>query len=247
MKHTARCCLLVMLAVVFGAVGAQSSRDAMWSLYDGEFYFARLAYQGAGRRSSFRTDYPDAEIHLLGGVRRLTRVNVGGDIIIEPRSADLMNYPWLYAVEVGHWYLDDLEAANLREYLLRGGFLMVDDFHGTYEWSVFVDSMRRVFPDRPIIDIPDNDVLMHVLYDLNKDIQIPGIQYLSSGRTYEDDGYTPEWKGIYDDQDRLMVAINHNMDLGDAWEHADYPAYPEPMTGLAYRFAINYVIYSMTH
>ena len=68
-----------------------------------------------------------------------------------------------------------------------------------------------------------------------------------SGTTWEDDGYTPHWRGIYDDSERLMVAINFNMDLGDAWEHADTPEYPESMTALAYRFAVNYVIYAMTH
>jgi hypothetical protein len=248
MKGLSRCLLLAAIAIVFGPVGAQTS-SSQRSPYDGEFFFARLAYQsaGGGRGRSYTTDYPYAEQHLLAGVRRLTRIDVAGDIIVEPGSPDLMDYPWLYAVEVGHWYLDDFEAGNLREYLLRGGFLMVDDFHGSDEWLVFQDSMRRVFPDRPIIDIPDDDVLIHLHYDLNKDIQIPGVQFLRSGRTYENDGYTPYWGGIYDDQGRLMVAINFNMDMGDAWEHADNPQYPEPMTGLAYRFAINYVIYAMTH
>ena len=88
---------------------------------------------------------------------------------------------------------------------------------------------------------------MHVLYDLDQRSQIPGITYLWSGVTYERDGYEPYWRGIYDDDGRLMVAINFNMDLGDAWEHADTPEYPEKMTALAYRFGINYVIYSMTH
>jgi hypothetical protein len=158
-----------------------------------------------------------------------------------------MNYPWLYAVEVGNWDLDPEDAANLREYLLRGGFLMVDDFHGSSAWEIFESSMRRVFPDRPIVDIPESDPLMSVVYDLDQNIQIPGIQFFSSGNTYECDGYDPRWQGIYDDNGNLMVAINFNMDLGDAWEHADDPDYPEPMTGLAIRFAVNYVIYSMTH
>ena len=78
-------------------------------------------------------------------------------------------------------------------------------------------------------------------------IQIPGIRAWLSGQTYEEDGVTPHWRGIYDDDGRLMVAINFNMDLGDAWEHADDPRYPEPMTTLAYRFAVNYVVYAMTH
>ena len=124
---------------------------------------------------------------------------------------------------------------------------MVDDFHGTREWAGFLQSMLRVFPDRPIVDIPETDEVMHVLYDLDKNTQIPGVYPLMYGRTWENDGVNPHWRGIYDDAGRLIVAINFNMDLGDAWEHADDPMYPEPMTAMAYRFAVNYVIYAMTH
>jgi Domain of unknown function (DUF4159) len=197
--------------------------------------------------SSADTDWPCAEDHLMEGVKRLTRVETGENMIIAPNDDDLMNYPWLYAVEVGRWYLDDRDAAMLREYLLRGGFLVVDDFHGSTQWEGFEESMRRVFPDRPIVEIPESDPLLDIVYTIDENIQIPGIQFLSSGRTYEQDGVVPHWRGIYDDDDRLMVAINWNMDLGDAWEHADVPEYPEQMTALAYRYAINYIVYSMTH
>ena len=226
-----------------------------------EFHFARLMYSGAGggysyggyRRRSL-IDWPDAEFHFMQGLSRLTRIdgaavsrNGDGGIRIGLSDDAIFNYPWLYAVEVGGWYLNPFEAGRLREYLLRGGFLMVDDFHGSYEWAGFQDSMVRVFPDRPILEIPEDDEVLHVLYDLDQRIQIPGIRFLYSGVTYEGDGIVPHWRGIYDDSGRLMVAINFNMDLGDAWEHADTPEYPEPMTALAYRFAVNYVIYAITH
>ncbi len=197
--------------------------------------------------SAADTDWPCAEDHLMEGVSRLTRVDTGENRIVAPIDDAIMNYPWIYAVEVGRWYLDETDAAHLREYLLRGGFLVVDDFHGTSQWNSFEESMRRVFPDRPIIEIPETDALLHILYDIDENIQIPGIQYLRSGQTYEQDGYDPHWRGIYDDEGRLMVAINWNMDLGDAWEHADVPEYPESMTALAYRYAINYIVYAMTH
>jgi hypothetical protein len=93
------------------------------------------------------------------------------------------------------------------------GLLHVDDFHGTQEWAVFLASMKFVFPDRPIVDIPDSDPIFHVIYDLDNRYQVPGAQYLRSGRTYESDGYEARWRGIYDDHGRLMVAICHNMDL----------------------------------
>ncbi len=210
---------------------------------DAEFYFIRLQYSCSTRsrcRSAWLTDYPEAEAHLLPGIERLTRVSTGEQgRIVNLHDDTLMEYPWLYAVEVGQWYLDDLEAARLREYLDRGGFLMVDDFWGIYEWGIFVESMSKVFPDRPIVELSEDHPLLHVLYDLDQRTQIPG----RGGQR----GETPHWRGIFDDNDRLMVAINFNMDMGDAWEHADDPWYPEPMTALAYRFAVNYLIYSMTH
>jgi Domain of unknown function (DUF4159) len=224
------------------------------STEDGEFFFTRLQYSDASMRGSrfgrgaWLTDWPEAETHLLQGITRLTRIATGAEgVAVGLADDELMKYPWLYAVEVGRWYLGDAEAARLREYLLRGGFLMVDDFWGTYQWLVFEDSIHRVFPDRPIVELGDDHELLHVLYDLDQRIQIPGRNYVYTGQTWQQDGKVPHWRGILDDDGRIMVAINFNMDMGDAWEHADDPYYPEPMTTLAYRFAVNYVIYAMSH
>lgn len=242
--------LASLVACVFVACAWGDEFGMAPDLPDSEFHFTRLVYDSPGGYGSnyFSVDYPEAEYHFLQGVTRLTRVEAGRvSRMFRLTDPALFDYPWLYAVEVGYWYLDDIEAERLREYLLRGGFMMVDDFHGTREWNRFVESMRRVFPDRPIVDIADDDVVMHVLYDLNTESQIYGIRPLMMGMTYEYDGVDPKWRGIYDDDGRLMVAINHNMDLGDAWEHADDPGYPQPLTALAYRYAVNYVIYAMTH
>lgn len=220
----------------------------------GEFQFARLAYRSNGmgrswgRRQMWQTDWPDAEHHFSRGIERLTRIDVAlNGHILAPSDENIFDYPWIYAVEVGNWRLGRSEAENLRDYLLRGGFLMVDDFHGPYEWAAFLESMERVFPDRPIVDIPEDDAAFHVVYDLDHRIQIPSRMYSYTGLTWEKGGVNPHWRGIYDDDGRLMVAINHNMDIGDAWEHADWPDYPENMTALAYRFGINYLVYAMTH
>jgi Domain of unknown function (DUF4159) len=227
-----------------------------------EFHFARLIYGGdgfsdrfAGRGNSWTTDMPEAEHFFMQGLQRLTLVDGAtvslysgaGSERINLNEDNVFDYPFLYAVEVGHWQLTGEEAAILRDYLLRGGFLMVDDFHGSQEWKSFMLSMQKVFPDRPVVDIKDDNEVLHVLYDLDERIQIPGLAALYNGVTYEKDGATPTWRGVYDDEGRLLVAINHNMDLGDAWEHADTPEYPENMTAMAYRFAVNYVIYAMTH
>ncbi len=202
-----------------------------------------------GRRANWTIDYPRSDRHLSAAVRRLTRIQARS--AEEPVAAedgdDIYNWPWLYAVEVGHWDLTDLQAAKLRDFLNRGGFFMCDDFHGTVEWNTFVASMKRVLPDRSIVDIPNDDPIFQTVYDLRSRYQVPGEQFVHTGRTYEKDGYLPKWRGIYDDKGRLMVVICHNMDLGDSWEHADNPEYPEQYSALGFRIGVNYLIYAMTH
>ena len=244
--------LLVVAGVALSSEGDSRSDTITARAPFSEFQFVRMAYAdyggGFGGRQRWLTDWPEAETHLMDGVTRLTRINAAtesGRIAIMDDA--LFDTPWLYAVEVGGWFLSEPEAARLREYLLRGGFLMVDDFHGTAEWEGFMDSMRRVFPDRPVVDVPVTDSVFHVLYDLDNKVQIPGIGAASRGGTYERDGYKPTWRGVYDDHGRLMVIINHNMDLGDAWEHADVPEYALSYTARAYKYAINYMLYAMTH
>lgn len=224
-----------------------------------EYVYARLRYDNARRGDyggfrrfrgfgSWTTDYPKSDRQFLQGVRRLTRIHVRSvEQVVDLDSDDIFNYPFVYAVEVGQWYLSDEEAKKLRDYLLRGGFLMADDFHGTVQWEIFMASMSRVFPDRPVVEIENKDAIFHVLYDLDQRSQVPGLAALYRGVTYEEDGIEARWRGVYDDKGRLMAAICHNMDLGDAWEWADDPYYPEAYASLAYRIGINYIIYSMTH
>ncbi|HLH43050.1 MAG TPA: DUF4159 domain-containing protein [Bryobacteraceae bacterium] len=218
-------------------------------------------YAGYYRRRGdlvWTTDYPRSDRHLLQGVRRLTRIDTRSveQVVDLDGTDDVYNWPTMYAVEVGHWDLPGAQAAQLREFLLRGGFLMVDDFHGDEpyngvdsEWRVFAASMSKVFPDRPIQDLEDSNQIFHTVYDLNDRFQVPGWQWHRSGRTYEagETGKIPHWRGILDDKGRVMVAICHNMDLGDAWEWSDDPGYPEKWASLAYRIAINYFVYDLTH
>lgn len=226
-----------------------------------EWTRARLRYPGIFRGwrgdLNWTIDYPRSDRHLLQGVRRLTRINTRSveQVVDLDGADDVYNWPMMYAVEVGHWNLPDDQAAQLREFLLRGGFLMVDDFHGSEvwrginEWEVFLQSMTKVFPDREIVDIENNDPIFHTLYDLEERFQVPGWQWTRSGLTYEKGptGQPPHWRAIYDDKGRIMVAICHNMDLGDAWEWSDDPRYPEKWASLAYRIAMNYFIYDLTH
>lgn len=220
-----------------------------------EYVFTRLRYPqyrgGSGYwgvRGSWSTDYPKADRQFMQGVRRLTRLHVRSvEDVVDLDSDEIFNHPWLYAVEVGHWDLNEKHAKKLRDYLMRGGFLMVDDFHGSIEWEIFMNSVQRVFPDRPVVDIENKDHINHVVYDMDQRFQVPGIVMFYTGKTYEQDGEVPFWRGVYDDKGRIMFGICQNMDLGDAWEHADMPEYPEHYASLAYRVGINYIVYAMTH
>jgi hypothetical protein len=194
-------------------------------------------------------DYPRSDRHLMAGIRRLTRIETRSveQVVSLDAAGEVYNWPTLYAVEVGHWRLPDDQATQLREFLLRGGFLMVDDFHGTADWEDFMEGMRQVFPDRPVEDLDNKDEIFHVLYDLDERMQVPGEQWIRTHRTYEKDGYVPKWRAIRDDKGRIVVAICHNMHLGDAWEWADDPDYPEVFASMAFRVGLNYIVYGMTH
>ena len=120
---------------------------------------------------------------------------------------------------------------------------MADDYHGNEERKVFEDAMKLVFPDRPIVEIPNDDPIFHVLYDLNDRFQVPGQAHLRQGcKNCEDGGRGARWRGIYDDKGRIMIAASYNSDLGDAWEFADDPYYPETASSLAMRVGINYIV-----
>jgi hypothetical protein len=222
-----------------------------------EFAFARLMYppapyaqfDRAGRywaqgNSSWTQDYPRADRHFLQAVRRLTRIHSRS--VEQPVNLDdgddVYNWPWLYAVRPGEWNLTDSQAAKLRDYLLRGGFFMADDFWGTDQWEVFMASMRRVFPDRQPVELQNSAQIFHTIYDLNDRYRVEG-----AWGAYQGDGVTPYWRAIFDDKGRVMVAIVMNSDLGDSWEWADSPSYPERFSELGIRIGLNYIMYSMTH
>jgi hypothetical protein len=214
----------------------------------GRFRNANADWLQGGRGVFWTTDYPRSDRHFSQALRRLTRIHVRSvEQSINLDDGDQWDWPWLYAVEVGHWNLTDAQVKAFREYLDRGGFFMCDDFHGTEEWAVFMHSMQRVFPDRHVVEIPGNDPIFHGIYDLDDRFQVPGEQFVRSGHTYEYDGYLPYWRAIYDDKGRVVVAICHDMDLGDSWEHADNPQYPQKFSGMGIRIGVNYVLYAMTH
>jgi hypothetical protein len=247
-------------------------------LVPGEWTFARLMYPtshclcrlavhrselrcttGTTGHTNWTIDYPRSDRHLSLAVRRLTRID--GKSAEQPinleQDDDVFNYPWLYAVEVGHWELTDQMVAKFREFLDRGGFFMCDDFHGTKEWEVFLHSFKKILPDREIVDIPIDDPINHTVYDINERYQVPGAQYeyppysicekCRTNPTWGSGGDDPHFRGVYDDRGRLIAVMTHDNDLGDSWENADDPKYPEKFSWLGIRIGINYIVYAMTH
>jgi hypothetical protein len=227
-----------------------------------EWAFARLMYPSVpGSRfsrwgadwhqgnTSWTQDYPRADRHFSRAIRRLTRLHVRS--VEQPVSLedgdDVFNYPWLYAVQTGEWNLTDAQVKQFREYLMRGGFFMCDDFWGEREWATFLASMSRVLPGRPVVEIPNEDAIFHTVFDLDDRYQVPGQRYVRTGSTEKCLGCPAHWRGIYDDKGRLVVAMTFQSDLGDSWEWADDPEYPERFSALGIRIGVNYIIYAMTH
>src|ERR1700692_3142937 len=189
-----------------------------------EWAFARLMFP-PGPRDGYRgrfdgdwrlclslwtQDYPRADRAFAQAVRRLTRGDARS--VEQPVNLDdgdeIYNWPWLYAVQVGEWGLTEAEAKKLRDYLLRGGFFMADDCHGTEEQAYFEKTMKMVFPERELVDIPNDDPIFHTIFDLDDRFQVPGAEHLATG--HKKDGIVPHWKGIYDDHGRIMVAFPLN-------------------------------------
>jgi len=216
------------------------------------FYFTRgiySSYSGWGRRGggSWSVDYPKSDRQFNIVLRRLTNI----DSYLEPHAVALddpalLRYPYVYILEVGRIALSPGEISNLRDFLLKGGFLFVDDFWGN-EWYPFEDAMRQVLPEYPIEPLPLDHEYFHAFYSVDEVLQVPNVSNARAGITSECGGCYPEVYGIFDDERRLMVVINWNTDLGDAWEWAERPDYPVKYSTYAFEVGVNAIIYAMSH
>lgn len=272
------CALLVLAAAALaqrfpgggfgGRVPEREEDDSAMPARPAEFHFIRVEYTdlpefhrrwGYSSRMGMGSgwwlvDWPAADNHFTVGIGRLTRIDTGDPRHLRLTDDHLFDYPWIYATQAGWWGLSDAEARRLGEYLLRGGYLVVDDFWGPEQWEIFRQTMARVLPGKSITDLDQSDSVMHLVYDIEpKDLTfIPGSRHLRRGydggvQVVQPPGTAPAWRAMYDDRHRMVVAVNFNTDVGDAWEFADVPYYPENMTRLAYRYGINYIVYAMTH
>ena len=231
--------------------------------FDGRFNFCRVAFRGGryGDGGGWGVDYPKADINLSIRLSELTKTVISTDgtgepnhLVVRLTDKELFQCPFVMMTEVGSVYFDEAEAANLREYLLKGGFLWADDFWGSYAWDVWANEIGKVLPrhEYPIVDLPRDHPLFHSQFDVTRIPQIASINFWmgSGGRTSERgaDSAEPHGRAIMDPQGRMMVFITHNTDLGDSWEReGDDPQYFYHFAVDGYSLGINVVLYSMTH
>lgn len=228
-----------------------------------EVVLGRLMYPSGGRfgrggnsggwtlgRSNWTVDYPKGDRTFAALLRRLTRVDVRSvEQPVNPDDGDDIYYwPYLHVSMPGSWNLTDAQVAKLRDYLLRGGFMFCDSFFGTTEWQGFVAGMERIFPDRKIVELSDEEAIFHTVYDLRDRYQVGNFRsMLRDGNPYRADGKEAHWRAIRDDKGRVMVMMAFNSDVGDSWQLADEPRYPERYSALGIRLGVNAVVYTLTH
>jgi hypothetical protein len=220
------------------------------------FTFVRIRYTSYGEYGGgwgrWAIDHPDSDLNFSFRLHELTALQVDPNgKVLELTDDELFNYPFIYLIEPGWMTLSEPEVTALRQYLLNGGFLMVDDFWGEYEWANFYREIKRVFPDREPLELPLEHEIFHCVYDLKKKPQIPSIGWVWHRRT--DDGRPdapePHYRGIFDDKGRMMAIICHNTDLGDGWEREgeSHEYFKEFSEKWSYPLGINIVTYAMTH
>lgn len=275
MRPTVRLALCLSLGLILlaqrpfrsypGLEGADTETELPADFNKGaELVLGRLMYPSGGRggfrgggasnwlqgRTNWTVDYPKGDRTFSAAIRRLTRVDVRSvEQPVNPDDGDdIFYWPYLHVSMPGSWNLTDAQTVKLRDYLLRGGFLFCDSFFGTEEWKVFEAGMRRIFPDREAEELPSDDPIFHTVFDLNERHQVANFRSLMrDGKGYRADGAEAHWRAIRDDKGRVMVAMAFNSDLGDSWQLADEPRYPEKYSALGLRIGVNYIIYAMSH
>jgi len=229
---------------------------------DGGFTICKMMYTSNRREANgmgWSTDYPYAGLNLLIRTSELTKTRISRNSHGEPKywtvhltDDALFECPFLVGSDVGTIGLSPLEVRRLREYLLKGGFLWVDDFWGTRAWDQWSDAMRQVLPEYPIFDIPPDHPIRKTLFDVVQLPQVPGINYwrASRGDTSERGSDSPhsDFRAIADGHDRIVAVMTHNTDIGDSMEReAEESAYFEAFSPAGYHVTINMVLYSLTH
>ena len=232
------------------------------------FTFARLRYptvydnsgysfsRRRGGRSTWTTDYPEGDINLSFRLQQLTSMKVNPNpVIVDINPEQMRHYPLIYMLEVGHIGLNDEQALTMRNYMLNGGFIWVDDFWGTDAWDTFEQALKQIWPDRQWVELEIDHDIFHCVFELKVKPQIPHIRYKEAvmrGITWEFDkpgSETVHYRAIYDDKKRLCMLICWNTDTSEGWEQegSDPWYFTEFSEKYAYPLGINIVFYALTH
>ncbi|GAA5135939.1 hypothetical protein GCM10023213_10120 [Prosthecobacter algae] len=224
------------------------------------FTFARLRYNSEswGRRrggGKWTTDYPDADLNFSYRLQQLTSLQVSPKgAVVDIDAEQMRNYPFIYMIEPGNISLTEGDAKVMRDYMLNGGFIMVDDFWGEEEWDTFYVALKQIFPDREPQELPLEHEVFHMVFPLKVKPQIPSVGHAMAGRSQgitaeRFDAQTPHYRAIFDDKKRIVMMICHNTDLGDGWEEegTDPWYFREFSEKYAYPLGINIVFYALTH
>jgi hypothetical protein len=257
-RTVAAAAALAVLALAPGPPARAQSVPADGQLAGLQWRFVRIKYHfsiiAATRQEDITgepwfIDAPAAEQNLSRRIKTATAIEVEDPIVLPLDSPNLFLYPWIYFVEPGTLQMTDADVQNLREFLLRGGTATFDDFHGPIEWDNLEHELKRVFPDRNIVEIPKDHPVFNSFYAVDEYPQIPGLGSYEAGRTWEKGGYVPHLRTIFDDNGRPMVFINWNTDMGDGWEWSNVDMFPGYIkyTALSYRMMINEIVYALTH
>jgi hypothetical protein len=240
------CILIAAFAVLTIGLRAQQFQEIPRD--ESKFTFARIRYASpmmrffgrgmGGWDPPWSHDWPRSEEHLMKIMAEVTRLDVNpGGHIISFQSDECFKYPIAYLCEVGFIQLSEQEAHRMAEYLLRGGFLIVDDFRGERELNNFRNQMRLVFPDRSLEELPRTHPIWNCFYDISDlSIEPPYSKFL-----------TPRYFGMSDDNGRLMMVVDYNNDISDYWEWSDDPIMPIESSNEAYKYGVNYIMYALTH
>lgn len=232
--------------------------------FDGGFNFCRLIYASDRREeggSGWSTDYWDADINFSTRLGELTKTRISrqpdgrpNHLSVRINDPLLFECPFLSATDVGTAFFNDEEVATLRNYLLKGGFLWVDDFWGPYAWDNWVGQIGKILPPAqfPIRDLGLDHPIRRTLFEFTNLPQIPSISFWrrSGGDTSEryELSAEPHLRGIADEHGRLMVVMTHNTDISDAWEReAEDPQFFFSFSPQGYAVGLDVVLYGMTH
>jgi len=250
--------LLTLLPVLQPPARAQLPQAADDRFAGLQWRFVRIRYHFTTEGTHVAQDfygepwYIDAlaaEQNLTRRVKTATAIQVEDPIVMTLDDPRLFQNPWIYFVEPGNLKMLDSDLPILREFLLRGGSAYFDDFHGPADWDNFAREMKRLFPDREVVDVPKDHPVFSCFYKLDAYPQVPGLGSFLQGRTWEKGGVVPHLRTILDDSGRPMMFINWNTDMGDGWEWSNAEEYPGYIkyTAMAYRMGINEIVYALTH